>query len=199
MKFYKIILRLVTFTVFFYWGCNHKPQEEINSNLYWEDILPKFKQQNIRSIQNDLIRGYYERDKKSGEGLHDDGHAEEVLDSLLNYNESNRALYFFLFNRICLKADGAISEILGKYCMNLMIKDPLYVFKYIENNNTLFDKYASSMGFEFYFKEEGTSDLQYRYSEFREILLKTPLKSEEHSEQLEEFFKEVEKAMESMD
>jgi hypothetical protein len=124
-----------------------------------------------------------------------------LLDSIstLPINEPmKRAFYFHLFNAICAKADGAVSEVLGDYCQNMLLSDTEYVVNYLMNNQGLTKRYASLLGYELYFKEDGTSTIRYDFSGFKE-LLNARLPQATYQDFLETFFNEIQATMNAMD
>lgn len=193
------LLILCLFTMFDMLYCKSTTATNIDTNMYWEDISPEIKKKVINSIDNKLILDFYNKNEFGKKRLNDDGNADILLDSLVNYSNFNKAFYFYIFNRICLSADGAVSEMLGDYCIRIFIKDPEYTFNYLVGHKDLFELYASFMGSEFYFKEDGSSDIVYSYFEFKKIILKSGLEEDGQKNQLNEFFKTIERVMRSMD
>jgi len=107
--------------------------------------------------------------------------------------------YFYNFNQICLNADGAISECLGKYCQNMVLNNPEYVIDYFARNKMILDKYASYIGYELYFKEEGTSDINFNYIDFKTILTEKTSLKEKYSKVLMDLFGKIDTVMRNMD
>ena len=106
--------------------------------------------------------------------------------------------YFHIFNMICLNADGASSEILGKYCQKIILNYPLHIITYFEKNKKVQICYANMLGYEFYFKEQGTSDMKYNFNDFKNILIKDCILSSKQSV-LKMFFQEIENSMKNME
>ncbi len=167
-----------------------------NDSLYWEnlDCGKKQKVLNDKTLPSNVLEFY-----KGRASLTDSQKTVELLDTLMtdfdNNNKEFRALYFNVFNQICSKADGALSEILGHYCLAIIMKSPRYVINYLCEHDDLLVKYSSFLGHEFYFKELGTSTLKYDYKTFKEIVRK------EYSDFncLGSFFQEIEQFMKAMD
>ena len=79
-------------------------------------------------------------------------------------------LYFKLFNQIVKQGDGALIEMMGDYCFKIIYNYPTDVFTFFKDNTEYLDKYALIIGYEFYFKEQGTSGLPMTYSDFYSYL-----------------------------
>src|ERR1035437_1152529 len=124
--------------------------------VYWENLTDK--------VQNEILSSglvcqealdYYNKKLK----LSDNSDAFFLLDTLTSFNNKNKkvdAFYFFLFNQICKKSDGAISEGLGIYCQRQILNAPSFVITYFSKDKEILLKYAQLLGYEFYFKEKGT-------------------------------------------
>jgi len=80
-------------------------------------------------------------------------------------------IYFYAFNQICQKSDGSLSEVLGKYCLKVIVNHPNEVFRHFETNNKDLKLYANMLGYEFYFCIQGTSDLEMNFEQFKEYLI----------------------------
>jgi hypothetical protein len=192
------IFQVMTFLLFLVLLLNcqtgtHQTQKE---PIYWEEFNESKKEEILElSSTNELVRRYYKGSYK----VSDDDTITILLDTLVNIRGEQAALYFFLFNNICDKADGAVAELLGGFCQDIILKSPVYVFSYLSDNELLLKKYAMHLGYELYFYEEGTSSLRYSYSEFKK-LMEEELKEEKHlKEALNMFFAEIEKTMQKMD
>jgi hypothetical protein len=167
-----------------------------NDNLYWENLDWEMKQKvlNNKSLPSAVLCFYKENIR-----LTDRHKIIELLDTLTadfnNRNKEFRALYFHVFNQICLRADGVLSEAFGHYCLTIVMKSPEYVINYLCKHNDLMVKYTSLLGYEFYFKELGTSMLKYDYKAFKESIKSDCF----NINCLERFFQEVERFMKAMD
>jgi len=166
-----------------------------NEFKYWELMSQNEKEQILNNLDlNKLALDYYNGNFK----VTDDEQTFKLLDTLTNKNEYFQ-LYYFLFNNICATSDGALSEIMGPYCLKMVLNEPSYVINHFtfERKNfgksqDLYQLYASFIGEEFYFYNKKMSELDYGFPEFKEMLLKE-LKntSSDNSETLELFFKEI--------
>lgn len=167
-----------------------------DDNLYWENLDCEMKQKvlNNKSLPSNVLCFYKENIR-----LTDSQKIIELLDTLIadfnNRNKEFRALYFYIFNQICLKADGALSETFGHYCLAIVMKSPEYVINYLCNHDDLMVKYSTFLGYEFYFKELGTSMLRYDYKTFKEFIMR----DFSDFNCLERFFQEIEHFMKAMD
>lgn len=163
---------------------------------YWENLSKIQKDKILNSNNtNKLVVKLYNGDLI----LQDDDMSKQLLDTLTNLTGEKAALYLYLFNHICTSSDGAISEMLGSYCQKALLNSPIYVFTYLSKNENLLKKYAEYLGYELYFKEEGTSNIEYNYKDFK-LKFSEELKGEEKlNATLIMFFNEIEKTMKEMD
>jgi hypothetical protein len=121
-----------------------------------------------------IIRVYY-----MGEFLpSDDENTSRLLDLLTQKHKDLYPFYIHCFNQICHDSDGALSEIMGPYCLLMMINYPSDIFSYFENDSLKLNNYALLIGYELYFKEQGTSDLKTNYKDFK-LYLKNNLDLED--------------------
>lgn len=121
--------------------------------FYWEDLDTRAQNAIINSrLTPALVRDYYQADKS----LSDDSNGFALLNELTSKPKSDDhlALYFYVFNTICMSADGAIAESLGHYCLRMVQDQPSYVLSYLENHSDLMARYASFIGYEFSMSEE---------------------------------------------
>lgn len=161
--------------------------------LYWENLTTKEKQDIINNskVYKDAVEYLNGRFKAT-----DDARTFMLLDSITSINNQFAPLYLHIFNKIC-NSDGAISEVMGKYCERIILSNVCYTFNYfIKNDKKYYLMYAEKLGYEFYFKENGTSDLEYSYSEFKKIInLKWQNKSIKSKNFLNSFFRRIDKTM----
>lgn len=143
---------------------------------------------------NKLALDYYNGNFKAS----DDEQTFRLLDTLTHKND-NFQLYYFLFNNICTTSDGALSEIIGPYCLKMVLNQPSYVInhftferKNFEKSPYLYQLYATFIGEEFYFYNEKMSEIDFGFPEFKGILIKELINTgSDNSETLELFFKEI--------
>jgi hypothetical protein len=162
-----------------------------NIFLYW-DNLPNNEQ--IELLQSDKI--YKEAyDFYNGKLKVSDNNATIILldsISLLSKDTKMKAFYFYLFNQVCLKSDEVLSEILGTYCQKVILSDIEYTMYYLKNNSNVSSQYIQLLGSEFYFKDNGTSDMQYNFNDFKRIVdSKLSYKKEEYYLFLSDFYKNI--------
>ena len=156
--------------------------------VYWEDLTDNQKDEILNSkVVNKEALAFYKGERQIG----DNNKTIALLDtlsSIINSEEKVTSFYFFLFNQICIKADGALSEILGDYCQRIVLNSPEYVINYFIKNENVLKKYAQYLGYELYFKEEGTSTIEYNYSDFKKMLAGKLKNTEQYKDVLMLFY-----------
>lgn len=192
-------LLLILFLVFFSVSCESSNQpRSCKENLYWENLSNVQKKAVLDSSEIDKYAlSYYKGCFKPS----DDSLTLNLLEELTNGRISchAKAFYFHLFNQICMKADGALSEMLGVYCQRLMLSNSVYVLGYFQRNTNVEQIYANLIGYELYFKEEGTSTIKYNYADFKRILSKGIGEDKVYEKILNDFFHLINVAMKNMD
>lgn len=203
MKIADIIFmkKLLWFSIFFTTaficnGANNNPCCE--KRMYWEQLSDSLQKNILASndVDNNVLdyyHGYFE--------ISDNDRSFGLLNTLTNKHTDNNinALYFYLFNKVCSTSDGAVSEVLGNYCQKILINDPVYVINYFASHNSLLKTYVLLLGAEFYFKEEGTSDLKYNYKDFKKILNDKIGEDKNLKIVLDNFYLEMDKVIKNMD
>ncbi len=168
--------------------------------VYWENLPGEQKNGVLSSSATlkDAIHYYNGKFKPS-----DDERTFRFLDSLTrsnNYMRGNEtAFYFFVFNDIFMKSDGALAEVMGGYCLQVIVNAPGYVISYLADKENLRKLYAMRLGYEFYFKEKGTSDLKYSFKEFKTLLSSKLSRDKKYDRFLNLFYTEIQGAMQGMD
>lgn len=151
--------------------CALLQQDGLHKFKYWENFDGQEKQAvlgdaNVPGIIKDLF--YTQKP------LGDDSETECILE-ILSEPQTDRgrhAFYFYMFNKLFFKSDGALAEMVAPYCYKLFIADSKYVFAYISRNSDLLDWYACNIGSELAFAELGVSEyLQMDYPTFEKQLL----------------------------
>jgi len=113
-----------------------------------------------------LVKDFY-----NGEFLpSDDNKTFELLNILTEKNEVVYPFYFHCFNSICKLSDGALAEVMGEPCLQMIYNYPNYTFQFFTRNPELFEKYTDLIGYELYFQEESTSNIEISKSEFLDYL-----------------------------
>jgi hypothetical protein len=165
--------------------------------IYWEDFSKK--EQN-EIIQDKIANKDVNNLAKGNFKIRDNDQTKILLDTLskLPSDIKYKAMYFNLFNQVCEKADGALSEMLGNPCQSILLSDTEYVIFYLKNKPSLMKTYAQILGVEFFFKEDGTSDLKYNFTEFKKIVNKRLCDEPEYKSFLSSFYKEIELSMDNM-
>jgi hypothetical protein len=166
--------------------------------VYWEQVNDSVKKETIASkeVYGSAIN-YYKGIIK----FTDDEESFRLLKILTSEveNSSIKALYFYLFNRICIQADGAAAERLGDYCQKIMINGPIYVLNYFLSQNSIMKRYAQLIGSELYYKEKGVSDIEYNFSDFKKLINDKISSDVNLQKAFKDFSSEIEKIMTSMD
>ena len=121
--------------------------DSVNYNpTYWEELSQSQKE----DILNDdripkIVRSYYYGCMSAT----DDDNTFALLDVISSPNNKNEEmLYLHLLSQICIHADGALSEVLGAYCIKMVLSDPDYVLAYIIRDESLSTMYESYIGYE---------------------------------------------------
>lgn len=172
-------------------------QKNYNKNAYWED-LTKTEQESILhspQIDKNAIK-YYQGSFKAT----DNQSTENLLNKIISEKNPTKetVFYFYILNQICLKSDGVLSEILGKYCMKFLLRNPELVLRYFQRNKKVEKIYGEFIGSELYFKEEGTTDIEYNYKDFKRIVEVKAKDNKEFKKTLVEFYSIIESAMKNM-
>lgn len=191
-----VLLSLYFFTSFCIAGQSTLP--------YWETMNKKEQDSYLQNAKvNELVLDYY-----NGKFIpSDDERTVELLKVLTQKNEDLLPLYFYVFNRICSKSDGALAELTGTYCIKMTVAYPEYVIGYFSlerlqerKEDRMLDLYSLFTGEELYFSEDGLSDIGYTYSSFRKMLYsQTSAFSEEDKKSLHIFLSKIKDSMQNMD
>jgi hypothetical protein len=168
---------------------------------YWEDLSCSQKSEVLANCNSVSIKRFYE-----GKFIPtDDDKTRKLLDELVSSNDSILPLSFYLFNKICVKSDGALAEMIGKYCAEFLVKSSKYLLTYFSKerklkvNKPIWKEYARSIGCELYFKIDGTSVLKYSYERFKEILVSASKGNPENEETFKVFWQLVDETIKNMD
>ena len=124
-----------------------------NNPIYWENLTAE-ERETVLSLKqvNPLVSDYY----LGRFTATDDDLTVRLLDVLTTKQENNgvRALHFFLFNKILMSSDGALSEMLGPYAFKMVCEAPEYVLSFLRGDNSLEERYVSFIGLELYFDQD---------------------------------------------
>jgi hypothetical protein len=168
---------------------------------YWEDLNCSQKSEILGNCKSVSMKKFYE-----GKFVPtDDDKTRKLLNELVFSNDTILPLSFYLFNKICTKSDGALAEMIGEYCAEFLAKNSQYVLTYFSKernlkiNKPLWKEYARSIGYELYFKIDGTSVLKYSYQGYKEILVSASKGNKENEETFKVFWQLVDETIKNMD
>ncbi len=130
---YSILGLLVTITLF-------------PSFKYWEDYSRWEQKQIANSLDKTNPVSHYLSNPWLPEDDENTYHLLDVLTSGAGSNRGLEALYFHIFNIICLRADGALAEGMGEYCYKVFFSNPDYVFHYVLLQESLKGCYVTFLG-----------------------------------------------------
>lgn len=101
-----------------------------------------------RLPHNSVVAQYIDRQFS----ISDDEQTERLLNELVSntHDGPRNALYLHLFTEICLNADGAVGEIIGRYCMIILINNPQYI-NILKSDGSMMDIYAQNIAEELYY------------------------------------------------
>lgn len=145
----KSLLHILLIAMLFLASC------ETREVIYWEDLTEKqqFSFLNSKRVNADLKSLYDDISLAS-----DNEWTFQLLDYLSSYQlgQSSKssmqdAFNFELFSRILEYSDGALSEVMGEYTMNLVLGSPVYVLTYIKTHPQLCERFVYSIASEIYF------------------------------------------------
>lgn len=135
-------------------------------SVYWENFSDQKKTKILMSenIPSETIDYYNGRFIVS-----DNRKMFELLETLTTWpsDKEHKAFFFYLFNKIVLSSDASLLEGLGNYIQKIFLLDLFYVLDYLIISDEMIMLYAEILGTEFYFKEEGVSDLKYSFKQFQ--------------------------------
>lgn len=130
----------------------------------------------------------------------DNNETSELLITITKRNDKFFPIYFQTLNSIALISDGALSDMITNPCFKMIYNYPIETFAYFNKNKRLSLIYAELLGYEFYFKEKGTSTIEMNFKEFQDYLkLKLDLNDKDIYVTYSDFVIEVEKVMKNMD
>lgn len=168
---------------------------------YWEDLSCSQKTDILEACKSESVKKLYE----GNFFLSDDKKTEKLLNELIISDVTILPLSFYLFNKISIESDGALAEMAGEYHVDFLTRHPGYILTYftIERNrsvnNPVWKNYAEFIGYELYFKNRGTSDLNYNYQSFKEILVSASKGDKENEETFRIFWQLVDETIKNMD
>ena len=169
--------------------------------LFWEDLSNSQKSNILSSCKSQKILELYEGKFV----LADNESTVELLRDIVMADDNLLPLSFYLFNNILITADGALAEMAGKYCIEFSAKHPEYFLLYFTRErerrvkDPVWRLYAQFIGYELYFKNLGTSDLNYTYYSFKEVLTTGAKGNVANGKTLEVFWQLVDETIKDME
>jgi hypothetical protein len=168
---------------------------------YWEDLSCSQKSEVMANCKSVSMKRFYE-----GKFVPtDDDKTQKLLGELVSSNDTILPLSFYLFNKICAKSDGALSEMVEGFCAKFLAEHPLYILTYFTRerllniNQNIIETYAMFVGIELYFERKGTSALKYNYKIYKEILVSASKGNKENEETFKIFWQLVDKTIKNAD
>ena len=184
---------------------------QINPIKYWVDLNDSQKTEILEQCKSTLIKDFYEGKLRPT----DDDKTSELLGKLVAANDTILPLAFYLFNNICSKSDGALSEMVADVCADFLFKRPQYIItffsreKIAQNHELLWEKYARYVAYVLSWREyvlsgfESDSEFNYRdyfeynYQDYKEKLSVAVQGNKENEETLKIFWQAVDEAIKS--
>lgn len=123
-----------------------------NNVLFWEQYSDAEKSSLLKSgaIETSVV-GIYDGSFE----ISDNEETFKVLDMLSDYKYGCSqddsivdAFYIHCFSKILRMADGALSEVMGDYCMRIVKKSPEYAVLYLRSHGEIRDQFVSHIGYE---------------------------------------------------
>lgn len=168
---------------------------------YWQELSCSQKKDVLTNCNSSVMKSLYEGSFSPT----DDEDTQILFKDITSSNDTILPLSFYLLNKICSTADGALAERVGHYCVVFMTKYPLYTLNFFSNEMALkkeepiWKKYALSIGYELYFKNEGTSSIKYNYQEFKNLMYNTVKGNPVNEETFRTFWQLVDETIKNMD
>ena len=156
---------------------------------YWDDLDENSKSEIIKSVDFDknIVKLYLHEIK-----LSDNDMSATIMDTLCSSADGNkRMLHFYLLNENVNKADGAVAEMLGRYCVKYVNENADYALEYFSKHQDVANNYAGMIANELYLSD--TSFRQY------EQLLSHSAKSKCAKDYLPIFLTEIERILAKID
>lgn len=156
---------------------------------YWDELDESSKEEIIKSIDvdNNIMKLYLHEMK-----LSDNDMSAAILDTLCSSTDGyKRMLYFYVLNEIVNIADGAVSEMLGGYCIKYVNENTDYALEYFSKHQNVANNYADMIAAELYLSDTSIS-------QYKQPLLHSA-KSKRAKEYLPIFLKEIERILAKID
>lgn len=194
------LLILISCCIF---SCVESTAKKVNESaqfsiIYWEDLSNDEKTRilSLHEVYPNAIRYYTGKFK-----LTDSDSTFILMDVLTKFekDEEISAFYFHIFNLICLRSDGSLSDAMGKYCLQMIQGRPNYVLEYFSYNNQLMSIYAMYIGEVFFYEEAKMSEISCDYGTFKDKLITDTQQEYNQRETLVQFLDSIERVMREMD
>ena len=127
-------------------------------NQYWDDLDENSKSEIIKSVDVDknIMKLYLHEIK-----LSDNDISTTIMDTLCSSVDGNkRMFYFYVLNENVNTADGAVAEMLGRYCVKYVNENTDYVLEYFIKHQDVANNYMDMIASELYLSD--TSFTQYK-------------------------------------
>lgn len=150
------------------------PIFSFGQSMLWEELSVKEQDSLVAKRDSDCL----ERMIYEGKWAIDDvPELWEMLDRFVKDVNNNGLdpLAFYIFNKICSKADGAISEAIGEYCLIFSIECPKQVVSLFKNNSLYLEMYSDFIGVEI---AQRSSSMKKIINKIKKKMLKNNTKSD---------------------
>ena len=152
---------------------------------YWDDLDENSKSEIIKSIDVDknIIKLYLHELELSDNDL-----SVEILKTLCSSTSGDKKmLYFYVLNENVKKADGAVAEMLGGYCIKYVNENTDYALEYFSKHHDVANNYVDMIASELYLSDTS-------FTQYKQLLLNSA-ESERAKEYLPIFLKEIERKL----
>jgi hypothetical protein len=167
---------------------------------YWEDFSNVQKTEILGNCKSVLMKNFYD-----GKFVPTDNEKTwALLNDIISSGDTLLPLSFYLFNKICKKSDGALSEMVVDFCAKYLAKHPKYILtffsreRYLGVHDPIWKKYSLFVGMELNFKKNGSSALAYNYQGYKEMLANASKGCKENEETFKVFWQLVDETIRNM-
>jgi hypothetical protein len=167
---------------------------------YWDDLSCSQKTEILEFCKSVSMSNFYEGNFVPT----DDKKTWQLLNDIVSSSDTILPLSLYLFNKICLHSDGALSEMVQGFCAEFLVKHPRYILTFFSKervlgvDNPLWKKYSLFVGVELGLKMYGSSALPYTYQSYKEMLVNASKGNKENEETFKVFWKLVDETIKSM-
>ena len=170
-----------------------------SQSIYWEDLSENSR----KEILSDSVTFNRAVDYYNGNLIPNDDSLTYLLLDTLTCSRVFTPLYFYEFNEILKKSDGALAEAMGEYCGNMIYNYPNETFNFIiidkkyNFDKSLFTLYTDFMGWELAMSENliiGNSDKTISLKQLEKYLRKNIIQDSDNKiHELNSFIKQIKK------